>query len=720
MSGRMTAGQSRRISRGRWVHWAERAVLLVLGLFLFGHTMPRAWKGLVTDFPNYYLAAQLAHEGVDTSRMYEWNWLEREKDHRDIPIRVIGLVPITPFSTLFMWPLTALKPLAAKRVWIILSLALLVPIGWMLRAMTGLSYQRIALLFALNFPLYRNLEFGQFYVVLLLLMVAACWAYMRGQYAVAGGLVAIAAAAKIFPVLFFVFFLQRRSWRALASGALVAAACAILSVAAFGWSVHRIYLEEILPWAVHGDAMPPYVVNASISGILHFLFLNEPQWNPHPWHLSVLAYSVLQPLLQMLVLAPVVLLIRREDGSPRRIMLEWSALLTASLAISTIPASYNFVLMVLPACVLGAILLERGRYGWLVALVVAYIGIGFPMPNPSHVKGLEILLYTPRFPLMIGVLAGTYALLWFRLPARGLFGDWSRIGWAAAMAVSVIFTVHSTFVRERAVRQEYAYRLGMPFQGYLNKNPQSSGTGIDFIAFTLDGYHLMSSDGKMQSTGGDLAVGAGDLDDDLSFASGGGHLFVERAGAAQSSIVDLQQDLQRPAIAGIADGRDPALSADATILAFVRDDHGRGRLTERPILRANSAGEIELTPAALNVFEATFRSSAYYAFAASEGDRPPQIYLTSAAGSNMPLGLGESRYPAISPDGRWMGYSRFDGGAWNLWIRDQNTGATQRIGNVPCNEIQPSWESDSKTLLYSTDCGRSLGFTAVARRRVIP
>jgi hypothetical protein len=34
--------------------------------------------------------------------------------------------------------------------------------------------------------------------------------------------------------------------------------------------------------------------------------------------------------------------------------------------------------------------------------------------------------------------------------------------------------------------------------------------------------------------------------------------------------------------------------------------------------------------------------------------------------------------------------------------------------------MQPAWENDSRTLLYGTDCGRSLWFTAVARRRVIP
>lgn len=79
----------------------------------------------------------------------------------------------------------------------------------------------------------------------------------------------------------------------------------------------------------------------------------------------------------------------------------------------------------------------------------------------------------------------------------------------------------------------------------------------------------------------------------------------------------------------------------------------------------------------------------------------------------------EYAYPALSPDGRWMAYSRLDHGAWNLWLRDEGSGATRRIADVPCNQIEPSWEGDSKTLLYGTDCGRSLWFTAIARRQVV-
>lgn len=698
--------------RRRLVSWIERGVLFLLVLYMCVHTMPRAWRSLITDFPNYYTAAQLAHDGYDTSRMYEWDWLEREKDHRAIPIRVIGLVPITPFSTLFVWPLVGLKALAAKRAWILLNLLLVVPICWMLRSMTGLSYRRLALIFALNFPFYRNLEFGQFYVLLLLLITAACWASLKGRQAPAGVLVAIAAAAKVFPLIFFVFFLQRRAWRAMMWGIVTGAAAIVLSIAVFGWNVHRTYLLEILPWTLHGEAMPPYVINASISGVLHVLFLNEPQWNPNPWHFSVLSYSLLLPALQMLVMAPAVLLIGRRENSQRRELLEWSALITASLAVSTIPASYSFVLMALPMCVLSAILLERKRYGWLAALVIAYIGIGFPMPSPANVAGLAILLYVPRLPLMFGVLLGIYKMLW---PAESwalFFRDWMRCAWAAAMIISVVFNSRATFVRERAERQEYAYRLSLRHEGYLNADPQPAGAGARYIALTLESYRLTTEDG----TAATVDPASSSSGDELSFTNRFGRLLVERAESPQSEIVDLESS-SRVVLEG---ARDPMLSADGQSLAFIRDDRGRGQLMMRSSLHPVAVPDVALTPPSLNVYEASFYSDKVYAFSAAENGGPPQIYLTDESHSNQPLALGESRYPALSPDGKWLAYSRFDEGVWNLWIRDEQTGQLRRIGNVPCNQIQPGWEDDSKTLLYSTDCGRSLWFTAVARRRVVP
>ena len=288
-------------------------MLCVAVLYLCVHSMPRAWRTLNTDFPNYYMAARLVHEGYDTSRMYEWTWIEREKDHRGVDDRVIGLLPITPFSTLAVWPIAGLKPLTAKHVWIVFNLLLLIPMAWMLRRMTRLSYARIALVLALSFPLYRNLLYGQFYVLLLLMIVSACWCWLRGWQVAAGVLVAVAAGCKVFPALLLVWFLRRRQWRALAAGLIAVAACVGISVAVFGVAANRTWLEEILPWVMRGEGLGTYAAGAgSISEVLHGLLLEEPQWNPHPWHESVVAYALLVPLLQMLVLAPAVLLIRRQ------------------------------------------------------------------------------------------------------------------------------------------------------------------------------------------------------------------------------------------------------------------------------------------------------------------------------------------------------------------------------------------------------------------------
>jgi hypothetical protein len=553
-------------------------------------------------------------------------------------------------------------------------------------------------------------------VLLLLLIVAACWAYLRGFRAFAGVLVAVAAACKIFPVLFIVFFIRRRDWRALSCSAVTGLAAAAVSVAAFGWNAHRTYLHEILPWTLHGEGMPPYVASASISGVLHRLFLSEPQWNPHPWHSSPLCYALLLPALQMLVLAPAILLIRREDDTRNRVLLEWSALLTASLTVSTVPASYNFVLMALPVCVLAAVLLQRKWYGWLAALLIVYLGICFPMPSPDKTMGPTILLQVSRLPLMPSLLLGIYALLWRDQPAKGASGDWTRFVWGAGMAISVVVAVLSTVNRERAVREEYVYRLPLQAEGFLNASPRSTGTGVRYIAFTFSGYHLVTENQKKV-----WVDASASSPDDLSFNSSRRNIcpeniWVERGLSPRSQIVDLRT----PSHPVIDDAHEPMLSADGQDLAFVRDDHGRGQLKVQRAFQSDAAGESALTPSSLDVYEASFVSDREYAFSAVEQGRAPQIYLSDATHANAPLALGESRYPALSPDGRWMAYSRLDHGGWNLWLRDQRTGATRRVADVPCNQIEPAWEEDSKTLLYSTDCGRSLWFTAVARRRVVP
>ncbi|RRA49629.1 glycosyltransferase 87 family protein [Acidipila sp. EB88] len=667
---------------------------------------------LNTDFPNYYMSARLAHEGFDTSRMYEWPWIEREKDHRGVDIRVIGLLPITPFSTLAVWPLVWLPPLTAKHLWILFNLALLIPIGCMLRSIAGLSYQRVALILALSFPLQRNLLFGQFYIVLLFLIVAACWSYLRGHRARAGALIALAAACKVFPVLLLLFILQRRDWRALVAGIVTGLAAVVASISVFGLAAHRTWLEEILPWVMHGEGLQPYAPAASITGVLHCLLLSEPQWNPHPWQDSPLAYALLAPASQMLLLAPAILMIRKRAASRQRILLEWSALLTAALTISTIPASYNFVLIALPICVLAAVMIEKKQRGSLIALAAIYLGIGFPMPSPHGPPGPLWLLYEPRLPLMLILLAWIYFRMWRDRPAGLDARDWSRYAWAAAMLASVVLGTRSTLHRERDERLEYAYRLPVAAQGFANAQPQSFRGGVLYSAFSFDGYRLVAQKGSGRSSPsfGDASY------DYLSFTGLGRQVLAEKASVAGSQIVDPHDPLHSL----VQNARDPMYSKDANTLAYIQDERGRGRLLSRSVATADSGAGRALSPEGYNVFEASFLSPTEYAFSAVQGSEEPRIYLEETSRLHSPVRLSDARYPALSPDGRWLAYSHLEQGYWNLWLLNRDTGQRRRIADVPCNQIEPSWEPDVKTLLYGTDCGRSIWFTAVARRQVIP
>ena len=83
----------------RWLEWA--LLVAALGLFVWRGLLP-AWNRLLTDFPNYYLAGRLFREGLPLDRLYDWEWLQRLKDHVGLDQPLVGFVPLTMFSALLV------------------------------------------------------------------------------------------------------------------------------------------------------------------------------------------------------------------------------------------------------------------------------------------------------------------------------------------------------------------------------------------------------------------------------------------------------------------------------------------------------------------------------------------------------------------------------------------------------------------------------------------
>jgi hypothetical protein len=199
-----SANVDRKVELRRWLRLIEWILLALLVAHFCVRALPRAWRTLNTDFPNYYLTARLAQEHYDSSRVYEWIWLQRQKDHRDIDQRIVGMVPITPFSTLLVYPFTSMTPLAVKRWWLVVNIGLLFAGLFFLQDVTQLPWSRIALVAALSVPLRVNFLYGQYYVLLLFLLALACWLYARRRRfsagLVIGGSVALTLLVAVRPL----------------------------------------------------------------------------------------------------------------------------------------------------------------------------------------------------------------------------------------------------------------------------------------------------------------------------------------------------------------------------------------------------------------------------------------------------------------------------------------------------------------------------------------
>jgi hypothetical protein len=686
----------------------EWVVFSVLCFYFVGHTIPRAWRSLNTDFPNYYLTAGLTREGVDPSRAYEWIWLQREKDHRNIDQRIVGLVPITPFSTLAMWPIALLPPLTAKHVWIVFNLLLLCPVALLIRNITGLSLLQIGILFAMSFPLHRNLLYGQYYIVLLGILTAACWAVQHKRQWLAGAFVALGIAVKIFPIILVLYFLRKRDWKALFACALVVILSVVASAGFFGWSLHRTYLLQVLPWTLRGECLDPYnLTSSSISAVLHRLFIYEPQWNPYPaWHAPWLAV-ILQPALQLALLAPALLWIDPDDSSPARTPLELSALLIATLTISPLPASYHFTVLILPAAVLCAHLLRNRRIVLLAITVLLYLAVGYPGWNTSPVNGWYSLLHVPRLYALIFLTTVAVYMIKPSPATRHLSGLW-----CALIALVLAVNIFSGLRHQRGLFDDYAYRVTVLPGAYFAAQPAATGSSVHFIALSPSGYRAAEVDG----TSAYINEASHDQSSDqVSLGSSATATWIEEA--SEHSVLQSSDRATAP----VMDAESPASTRDGQSLAFLRAVDGRKQLFLREL---NQSGERDrqLTPPSLawNVEEVAFESNGSLIMSATQDAGRSALYRVSRTGLIEPIVADEARYPAVSPDGRWLAFSGLQSGNWNLYLRELGTGATHRLGNASCNQIDPAWEADSKTLLYASDCGRSLWFTAICRRRVVP
>jgi hypothetical protein len=276
--------------------------------------------------------------------------------------------------------------------------------------------------------------------------------------------------------------------------------------------------------------------------------------------------------------------------------------------------------------------------------------------------------------------------------------------WIAALAALSAIGAISGLNAQHNIATWYAGRLEVANSADVLSQPEWTPQGTSFIAMGRDRYQAYQTHEEEQLP---------HPVDELSQTSLGAERCVERA-APTSRIV-----CSDPELLEIPNAESPLVSPDGDWLAYLREDRGRAGLWLH-FLHAPRP-DVPVTSPEFDVLEASFAPDRAIVFAAFKQGAPSALFLLSpyATGKIERLTTLESRYPAISPDGRWLAYSQLVHGSWNLRLRDLRTGATESLTDAACNFVESSWENDSHTLLYASDCGRGYSQTALYRSRVV-
>lgn len=705
------------------------SLFLLAGVFLQRGFLP-GWRSLNTDFPDYYLAARLYHQGYPLEQIYDWTWTQRQKDHIGIDQPIVGFAVLTPFSLLPVLPFASLSPLEAKRAWLLVNLAFLGLTAWLLHRMSTLGLRRVSIIiFLAMVPLRTNFLFGQEYVLLLLLLTGAAWLYLRNKRVAAGVVLAIAAALKIYPGLFVLFFARKKQWRSAVSLVAGSVACWAISVALFGVETVRIYLEEVLPWPLRAEGQDPYNVTwNSFSALLHRLFVAEPDLNPHPLIHAPTAYAILQPICQVLIFVPLVWLMRPSCGDAPSEKLEWGAFIAMLLMLSTNPASYDFAALILVAVFAVGYLMATDRQWQAVGTLILYALVSYPTYRwvPHVITGWRVFLAFPRLWSMALLWIALLAVLWQATPSC----ERARLKWPGAAifcGLSLCLLALGTVVNLLHLRNEfdnYGSRMMSAPNVLLATDPVIAGDKALFTAMSLNGYvtgEFAKSDPRLLDFAAD------------SFHPAGGPAlpwgWVEVTGT-RSNVIRFPLDAAvRPLGQEVVEAEDaekPAVSPDGRWLAFIRETQGRGALWLRQLEPArpghhNTAAERRLSPADLDVLDIGFDSRDSIIFSARRG-RQPRLFTVGPESGAVTGQVSRSprRYPAASPDGRWLAFSQREGSSWQVWVEDLATHSDRQLTHSDCNSIAPAWYPDSRHLVYASDCARGYGMTALCRIQAIP
>lgn len=334
-------------------------------------------------------------------------------------------IPILAFP---FAPFALMPKMTAAIVYLVLGL--LASVFTWLTLVRGLRFDAkstalLGLLFALNGPLHNSLREGNTSHFALLACVLALFQLRERRDFAAGALIATAALFKLPLLLFGLYFLLRRRYRAVLGGAVTFLGSTTCSVALFGWDAHVQWYERFVASA--GDnPIGAFNVQSIPALLLRFERAGEVICNWAGFPLSA-ANRFVSLALSTLLLGGVLLsaLLPELGAGPRRPptsleeAFEFSCVLVLACVTSPLAWSHYYCWMLLPLALLlapgSAAALGRQRPWLALAAVAVSVPVLRPWCSPRGIVELPYLVVLSHYLLGGIALLALLAICRFRL-----------------------------------------------------------------------------------------------------------------------------------------------------------------------------------------------------------------------------------------------------------------------------------------------------------------
>jgi len=460
-------------------------VVLLGGRLVWMYIIP-AWKTIVTDFPNYYVSAWAVRHGGDLSQLYDPVWFEREKHRSGIerPAALFNYFP--PMNALIMWPLAELPPMQAKRAWTIINVISLGAVIALTMKASGLGWlPATAVAFLGLDALGTNFSYGQFYVVLTLLMLTAILSAYRFP-SIAGIASAAGMLTKIFPAFLLVYFILRRQYRALLFSVGAIIILMIIGLFLLGWAPHRVYLEEVLSRTLRGEVQDPYNVQwNTLQALLRRALVREETLNPAPIYDAPWLFFFLRPIVSLTIVALTLFAIVR--ARQRNILAEFGAIIAMISLITPSQAGYHQFLFY-PAVANGIAQSRRPSIAVGLAGIFALICSNIMRATAGFDSGAAMLFAFPRVYLV----AILWAFFLFALrPPKPAIGSKFLIATSSILLIfaGAAFSENKRWIDDVADR---AVLVPMPPPSFLEIQPRFEGNRLITSSLSRDGLSPLS------------------------------------------------------------------------------------------------------------------------------------------------------------------------------------------------------------------------------------